>query len=81
MPNDSSPVDRKLAVGSEWAARLTLRKGTELVRVVAFWTAVVLPFLYLPLLFGGLQGDATLFGGLLVSNAVALLLGHDYRRE
>ncbi len=81
MPNDSSSADEALAVGSAWAARLTVRKGTELVRVVSFWTAVVLPFVYLPLLVGGLQGDATLFGGLLALNAVALLLGHDYRRE
>ena len=81
MPNDSSPAKNSLAVGSEWATNLTVRKGTELVRVIAFWTAVVLPFLYLPLLFGGLEGDATLFGSLLALNAVALLLGHDYRRE
>ena len=79
MPNDT-PADNRLPVRSERAIGPTLRKGTLLVRVVAFWTAVALPFLYLPLLFGGLKGDAALFGGLLVLNAVALLLGHDYRR-
>ena len=80
MSNDT-PADNRLLLGSARAASSTFRKGGLLVRVVAFWTAVVLPFLYLPLLFGGLEGDVTLFGGLLVLNAVALLLGHDYRRE
>lgn len=81
MSNDSSPADDALSPGSAWAADLTRRKGTELIRVVAFWTAVVIPFAYLPLLFHGLEGNATLFGGLLVLNAVALLLGHDYQRD
>ena len=80
MSNDT-PADSRFPVVPGRAASLTLRKGTLLVRVVAFWTAVILPFLYLPLLFGGLEGDATLFAGLLVLNAVTLLLGHDYRRE
>ena len=80
MSNDT-PADNRPLLRSERAAILTLRKGTLLVRVVAFWTAVILPFIYLPLLFGGLEGNATLFGGLLALNAVALLLGHDYRRE
>ena len=78
MSNDTS-ADNRLPLGSVRAASLTVRKGTLLVRAVSFWTAVVLPFLYLPLLFGGLEGNATLFGGLLVLNAVALFLGHDYR--
>ncbi|MFB6108202.1 MAG: hypothetical protein ABEJ82_05085 [Haloplanus sp.] len=50
-------------------------------RFVAFWTAVALPFLYVPLLFGGLEGgQTTAFVGLLLLNAVALVLGHDYAR-
>lgn len=81
MSNDTSPADEALSVGSGLTARPAVRKGTELVRVAAFWTAVVLPFVYLPLLADGLEGDATLFGGLLALNAVALLLGHEYRRE
>jgi hypothetical protein len=48
---------------------------------VAFWVAVGLPFLYLPLLYGGLEGEQWIvFVGLIVANALALLLGHDYRR-
>jgi hypothetical protein len=63
----------------------SVRKLSTLVaqplRFVAFWAAVGLPFLYLPLLYGGLQGDRLLvFGGLIVANVAALLLGHDHRR-
>jgi len=48
-------------------------------RFVAFWTAVALPFLYLPLLAGGLTGsEPTAFVALLLANAVALVLGHDH---
>ena len=53
------------------------------VRGVAFWTAIALPFLYLPLLATGLQSSAvrTAFGVLVVANAVALLVGHSYASE
>lgn len=51
-------------------------------RAVAFWTAILLPFLYVPLLVGGLTGQELLvFGGLLVVNVVALVAGHDYARR
>lgn len=50
-------------------------------RFVAFWTAIALPFLYVPLLVGGLgTGEAIAFGGLLLLHVVALRLGHDYNR-
>ena len=53
------------------------------IRGAAFWTAVALPFLYLPLLATGLQSSAvrTAFGALLLTNAVALLVGHSHARE
>lgn len=49
---------------------------------VAFWTAVALPFLHLPLLATGLETwDMRLaFLVLLALNVVTLLLGHSYRR-
>ncbi|MFA1612330.1 hypothetical protein [Halobellus rubicundus] len=48
-------------------------------RFVAFWTAIALPFLYFPLLAGGLTGsEPTVFVALLLANAVALVAGHDY---
>jgi hypothetical protein len=51
------------------------------IRAVCFWTAIVLPFLYLPLLAVGIEtrseGVALLV--LLALNAVSLLVGHSYR--
>lgn len=49
-------------------------------RAVGFWTAVALPFLYVPLLLFGLeeQSHAVAFLGLLVLNLVALLVGRSY---
>jgi len=46
-------------------------------RAAAFWTAVALPVSALCLLAAG--ADLALVGGLLVCNAVALIVGHDHR--
>ena len=53
------------------------------VRVLSFWVAVALPFLYLPLLLTGLETTTvtTAFLALLAANAVALFVGHPHRRE
>jgi hypothetical protein len=61
----------------------SLRHGARLVaaplRFVGFWAAIALPFLYLPLLLGGLTGGELLvFGALLATNALALVLGHSH---
>jgi|AntDeeMetagen134_2_1112570.scaffolds.fasta_scaffold02039_4 hypothetical protein len=50
-------------------------------RGIAFWTAVALPFSYLPL-FGLDMVELTIemFVLLLVVNIVALVLGHSYHR-
>jgi len=50
------------------------------VRGLAFWTAVALPFLYLPLLVSGLgsQPVRLAFLAMVAINAVALWLGHGY---
>jgi hypothetical protein len=67
------------------ASTNALRTGVNLVaaplRFVGFWAAVALPFVYLPLLVGGLGGEeAVAFAGLLSLHAVALLVGHNHRR-
>lgn len=50
-------------------------------RFAGFWSAVVLPFLYVPLLTSGLTpAETTTFVGLLVLHVVALVAGHDYKR-
>ncbi|WP_049896492.1 hypothetical protein [Natrialba chahannaoensis] len=62
------------------SARNVLKGSTQF---LCFWTAVALPFVYLPLLAQGL-GDprATLiFLGLLGINILTLYIGHDYKRR
>lgn len=56
---------------------------TTPLEVVGFWTAVALPFLYLPLLVAGIstQGELLTFVGLVALNAAALLVGHGHKRE
>ena len=51
------------------------------VSVVAFWIAVAVPFLYLPLVFRGLETRSELlaFAALVAVNVVALKLGHHHR--
>jgi len=50
------------------------------VTTAAFWLAVVLPFLHVPLLATGLESAdaATAFGALLGLNALALVVGHPH---
>lgn len=52
------------------------------IQIVAFWTAVALPFLHVPLLLYGLETTPELytFFGLLAINLVALFVGHGYKR-
>jgi len=62
----------KLAVSTVTARALTA------VRAVAFWTAVLLPLAYLPLLFAGVVGAVDPVGlvALVGVHAVAVLVGH-----
>lgn len=52
------------------------------VRAWAFWSAVVLPAAYVPLVATGAVWDVPLvFGALLTLNAVAFVVGHGYDPE
>ena len=78
-PTDRLPRPHDLA--EAWPVRRSLAVVAAPLRFVAFWLAVALPFLYVPLLAAGLDGARpTVFVGLLVVNAVALVLGHDHGR-
>ena len=52
------------------------------VRVASFWLAIVLPFVYLPLLLNGLSttGQTLTFFGLLIANVALLYTGHAHRQ-
>jgi hypothetical protein len=50
-------------------------------RFVGFWASIAFPFLYVPLLMGGLEGGETaVFLALFVLNALALVAGHGHNR-
>lgn len=88
MSNSSAPA-RDESVGALdriiETSPATLRTGLQLVgapiQFLAFWLAVTLPFLYLPLLVNGMQGEqVTVFGTLLALNVAALVVGHGHGR-
>jgi hypothetical protein len=86
MPNSWPSVSPERASRvREVVQSQSLQHGARLVaaplRFVGFWAAVALPFLYLPLLLSGLEGQETfVFGLLLAANALALVVGHGHRR-
>lgn len=47
-------------------------------RAVAFWSSVLLPIAYVPLLYGGVGGQVTAFLGLIALNVACLIVGHEY---
>ncbi|MFC7057653.1 hypothetical protein [Halovenus salina] len=50
------------------------------VRTVSFWMAVSMPFLYLPLLVGGLEtpDEVVAFLALVILHVAALVVGHSH---
>ena len=52
------------------------------IEAVAFWSAIALPFLHIPLLLYGLEtnGRFAAFVGLLGLNVIAFIVGHRYGR-
>lgn len=53
------------------------------VQATAFWSAVALPFLHLPLALSGFSStpEAMVFFGLLGLNVLALAIGHGHRQS
>lgn len=67
---------------ASWLARIrgAVVAGAEW---VAFWLAIVLPFVTLTFLANGIStsGELTAIGWLLVANVVALVVGQNHRRH
>lgn len=55
----------------------------EGIRALSFWSAIVLPFLYIPLLVAGLDTvtRSIAFLGLLSLNIATLVISHSYRPD
>jgi hypothetical protein len=72
----SIPAPTRLASGRQVTGLMT---GT--MKAAAFWAAIAIPATYPVLLYMGLEGTpGLLFVCLLFANALALALGHDYKR-
>lgn len=85
VPIMSSPsIHPDTFPGTEQAHANVLERGAAMVgshlRTAAFWSAVSLPFLHIPLLLSGLDtmAQTSAFLVLLVLNAAMLVLGHGY---
>ncbi|WP_284010778.1 hypothetical protein [Haloarcula pelagica] len=67
-----SPADR--APDTSAIRSMTVRP----VRFLAFWTGVLAPLAYPPLLLGQVDGHSVLLAGVVLANVVGLLLGRRY---
>ncbi|WP_207890186.1 hypothetical protein [Natrarchaeobius chitinivorans] len=82
----NSTVSDPKTEGESGTERKTLERVVpplaEPIRRAGFWTAIVIPFLYVPVLANGLTTwlESSLFLCLLVINVLALYVGHAYRR-
>ncbi|SEO66283.1 hypothetical protein SAMN04487948_10447 [Halogranum amylolyticum] len=80
MSNSSTQLAERT---SQFSAPFPIQRGRQMLvaplRFVGFWVAVSMPFLYLPLLAGGLDaGEVYVFVGLLLLNLFAFVVGHEY---
>lgn len=73
----------KSAIGSVNLNTITSANLRGPIEAIAFWSAIALPFLHVPLLFYGLEttGQVITFLGLLTMNVVAFIVGHSYNSE
>lgn len=80
--SNSSRSDRTPLL-AELAAIADAERVSRPLTGIAFWAAIALPFLHLPLLVTGLEttGMAVAFVLLLGLNVLALVVGHPYRRD
>jgi hypothetical protein len=81
MSGASTTANDRTPAGATAVATSAVGVAVAPLRFVGFWAAIAFPFLYVPLLMGGLQGnEATVFIALLAVNLLALVVGHEYNR-
>lgn len=80
--NDSTSAHTDTEQSSDHSNRMAVSALARPFEAAAFWSAIALPFLYLPLLVSGLGSSAqfTAFLALLALHAVAIVGGHRYNR-
>ncbi|ERG94862.1 MAG: hypothetical protein J07HQW2_01304 [Haloquadratum walsbyi J07HQW2] len=76
----SLPYTDNQPSGNHSTIQAVIKYGVRHTKVAMFWSAIILPVGYLPLLIGGLTTtETTVFIALMISNAIALCIGHDYQ--
>lgn len=86
---DESPMSSETLPGTghsgadESTSRLAVGTAAlQVIEFVAFWIAVALPFVYLPMIaLGAATSYPLAFVGLLGANAIALAIGHGHERS
>jgi hypothetical protein len=84
MSPSTTPSDSRRVVQSLGTLRrhLSITNTPLPVRAASFYLAIGLPFVYLPVMAGGLSAEnGPLVAGLLVANVLTLVLGHSYGDE
>lgn len=81
--NDNASARTDAEQSSDHSSRFGVSALARPFEAVAFWSAIALPFLYLPLMANGLGSTTrlTAFLALLALHAVAIVGGHRYNRE
>ncbi|WP_247001671.1 hypothetical protein [Halosolutus gelatinilyticus] len=78
----AAPDESHKSTGDRGVLERTVPSLATPIRRTGFWAAIVLPFLYVPLLATGLSSssETMTFLALLAVNLVALYVGHAHRR-
>jgi hypothetical protein len=79
LPTD----DRDAVAACKLAVSAAAARALTAVRVMAFWTAILLPLAYLPLFLAGVAGavDSVVVAAVVALHAVAVLVGHVHDGE
>lgn len=81
MPGVHTTIQRGIALArvAVITARRVPRRTAGVLRAGAFWLAIVLPIVYLPLLFVDAAWAVALVMGLLVVHILSVLVGNGHR--
>lgn len=80
--NENASARPDTEQSADHSSRLAVSSLARPIEAISFWSAIALPFLYLPLLFSGLGSNSqlTAFLALLAIHAVTIVAGHGYDR-
>ena len=81
MSTNESPSTAGPTLDGEAVGAALRHAVVDPLRALSFWTAVLLPLAYLPLVANGLgNGEMSVLASLVAVNAAALVIGHGHER-